>query len=396
MMKRVAINLAVLASGLVAGLLLLELGLRLLGFGTREMMADPTIGYRFVPNAHYRRTLEGFSTGRFNSQGWRDVEHSEAKPSGTTRILVLGDSYVSAFQVPLDSTFHRRLERSLEKRALPGRRFEVIALGEDGNSTAAEYLTYEKWGVRYDPDVVAVLFILNDQADNWRESALDKARPFFVEDGDSLRLDASFADTPGFRRWQSHRWLKSHSVLLAQVQRSLALLHPPVRPPVDSTGKAEGGYYRTWNFDSRLPPDSIPAFRLTEKILARFARDVARDGRRFVVFVAGFAHQEDRRLLAECLRDPNFDPEKPQRWLESLGARHGFEVVPLTPAFREASVRLGRPLWFGRHEHYGHWNSDGHAVAAHALEEYFARTLPGLEPRGLASAPGGGDLPRRR
>src|SRR5262249_13431477 len=74
-----------------------------------------------------------------------------------------------------------------------------------------------------------------------------------------------------------------------------------------------------------------------------------------------------------------FDPEKPLRWLASVGARHGFEVVPLTPAFRAASVRLDRPLWFGTLGHYGHWNSGGHAVAAQALEEYFTRTQPGLD-----------------
>jgi hypothetical protein len=149
--------------------------------------------------------------------------------------------------------------------------------------------------------------------------------------------------------------------------------------PADPTGQPEDGYYRTWNFDSRLPPDSIEAFRVTEKILARFAGDVARDGRRFVLVVAGFANQEDRRLLAEDSRNPYFDPEKPLRWLTSVGARHGFEVLPLTPSFRAASLRLERPLWFGAHGHYGHWNSAGHAVAASVLEEYFARTLPGLD-----------------
>jgi hypothetical protein len=304
------------------------------------------------------------------------VEHTLAKPPGTTRILILGDSYVAAFQVPLDSTFYRRLDRGLTARALPGRRFEVIAQGQDGNGTAAECLTYQRWGARYDPDLVAVLFILNDQADNWRPAALDKGRPFFVEEGDSLRLDLSFAGTP---RPDPLRWLKSHSVLNATLHRALQALRPPVRPPVDPTGQPEDGYYRTWNFDSRLPADSIPAFRVTEKILARFAGEVQRDGRRFVLVVAGFANQEDRQFLAQDSRNPYFDPEKPLRWLQSVGRRHGFEVVLLTPAFRAASIRLDRPLWFGKLGHYGHWNSDGHAVTAQVLEDYFARSLAGLD-----------------
>jgi hypothetical protein len=377
-MNRIAGNLLAFVLGLLGGALLLEAVLRIAGFNASEIVLDPTIGYRFVPHARYRHTQEGFSTGRFNADGWRDVEHTVAKPAGTTRILFVGDSYVAAFQVPLDSTFFRRLERGLRARALPGRRFEVLAEGQDGNGTASEYLTYRHWGARYDPDVVAVLFILNDQADNWRPAALDKARPFFVEEGDSLRLDLSFSGN-GAPRPDPLRWLKLHSVLWTTVRRALSALHPPVRPPVDATGRVEDGYYRTWNFDARVPADSIPAFRVTEKILARFAADVKRDGRRFVVVVAGFANQEDQRLLADESRSPDFDPEKPLRWLEGVGARHGFDVLLLTPGFRAASARLGRPLWFGTYGHYGHWNSDGHAVTAHVLEDYFARTLPGLD-----------------
>ena len=72
----------------------------------------------------------------------------------------------------------------------------------------------------------------------------------------------------------------------------------------------------------------------------------------------------------------HIDPEKTVRWLRSVGARHGFEVVPLSPAFRAASDSLDRPLWFGAYGHYGHWNATGHAVAARAMADYFAVTPP--------------------
>jgi hypothetical protein len=247
---------------------------------------------------------------------------------------------------------------------------------------------------------VAVLFVLNDPADNWKPVALEKSRPFFFDDGDSLRLDQSFARERGFRKSESFRWLKSHSALWSLGQRALAnlrvRLHPPRReqgPPSASrvptmpTERAEDGYYRDWNYDARLPADSIPAFSLTGKILARFADQVRRDHRRFIVFGSGFAFQEDRRLLAESRRDSNFDPEKPGRWLRSLGERHGFEVAPLTPAFRAASATLDRPLWFGAYGRYGHWNATGHAVAAAAMADYLARTLPGIDTTVTAPSP---------
>lgn len=386
-------------AGLAIGVLLLEGVLRLAGFTPNYIAADPTIGYRFFPHARYRWIAEGRSSGRINGDGWRDVEHAMPKPAGTTRILMLGDSFTAAFQVPLDSTFHRRLERGLNARAPAGRRYEVIAMGEDGNGTTTEYLTYRAWGARYDPDVVAVLFILNDAADNWQPVALDQARPFFVADGDSLRLDRSFADTPGYRKYERWRWIKAHSVLWGLAHRALGVwqnrAHAPAtgtaaataaHEPALPTTPAADGYYRDWNFDARIPADSIPAFRLTAQILGRFAGDVRRDGRRFVVFAAGFAFQEDRRLLAESRRDPNFDPEKTTRWLASVGARYGFEVVPLSPAFRAASIALDRPLWFGAYGRYGHWNATGHAVAARAMEDYFAHAADST--RSAAGVPG--------
>ena len=393
-------NLAVMAFGLILGFLLLEGGVRLAGFRPPSSKADRVLGHRYKANTAYMHVgEEGRSHGRFNAAGWRDAGHAEAKPPGTTRILILGDSYVSAFQVPLDSTFHRRLEQRLNDRALPGHRFEVVALGQDGNGTASEWLTYRDWGARYAPDVVAVAFVQNDPADNWMPVALDKQRPFLVEDGDSLRLDTSFTEDPGFRKWERGNFLRDHSALWAAASSAAAKLRSRKLPPRMIGGEVQDGYYRAWNFDRRVLPDTLTPFRITEKIYARFARDVAADGRRFVAFHVGFAqqeHQPNRDSLAAA--DPNFDENKSARWLMSVGERNGFPVVPLSPAFRAASIAAnGRPLWFGNGSLFGHWNSEGHSVTAEAMARYFARTLPGLDTTGTAPAdvPGLAELEAR-
>jgi hypothetical protein len=385
-LKGLLANLAAMAFGLVLGLLALEFGLRLAGFRPPSSHADAVVGTRFTPGARYHHVgEEGSSEGRFNSAGWRDAEHAEAAAPGTTRILFLGDSFVSAFQVPLDSTFHRRLEAELNARALPGHRFEVIALGQDGNGTTAEFLTYKTWGVRYRPDVVAVLFIQNDPGDNSRESALDKQRPFFVEDGDSLRLDDSFTQSPAFRRAARPNWVREHFALWTVLRTTVERLRAK-NPPRSGNNDIQGGYYSSWNFAKHPPADSIPAFRLTGKIYERFAREVAADGPRFVVFESAFAQQEDQKLLAANRADPNFDANKAARWLMSVGARDGFPVIPLSPAYRAASIRYARPLWFGHDSTFGHWNVLGHRVAADAMARYFARTLPGLDTTGTTPA----------
>ena len=231
----------------------------------------------------------------------------------------------------------------------------------------------------YDPDVVAVLFVLNDWADNSAGMWQGLQRPYFVEDGDSLRLDTTFVDTPAFRSTERASTWKQTSSLLTLVARLRGEMQARLRPDSAEAGlTGERGWYYVWNFDVSPPADSIPAFRLTARILERFAREVQRDGRRFVVFVSGASEIEDRELLARREHDPSFDPDKAPRWLAAMGARDGYEVVLLLPDFRAASAAGGR-LWHGTVEGYGHWNSAGHAVAAEAMRRYFESRPTGLE-----------------
>jgi hypothetical protein len=390
-LRRLLGNLAVLLASLAFSILLAEVGLRLAGYHPSLVSPDHTIGSHYRPGARYRWTGEGFSQGRINAAGWRDRDYPERKPPGTTRILFCGDSYVAALEVPLDSTFHKRLERALNADAGPAHRFEVMGIGRGGLGTAQEYLAYRRWGAPYDPDVVAVLFVLNDWADNWAPMWQGMQRPYFVEDGDSLRLDTSFVNAPQFRSTERLApWKQASSlVTLAALMRGQmrAQLHPD-SAEAGLTGKH--GWYGVWNFNVSPPADSIPAFALTARILARFAHEVEGDGRRFVVFLSGAAEIEAQALLARRANDPTFDRDKAMRWLIAAGAREGFEVVPLSADFRQASA-AGRELWNRRGEMgYGHWNAAGHAVAAEVMRRYFEPRvlgLPGGSPSPGAAAP---------
>src|SRR5947209_6847739 len=104
--RRLLLKLLTLLIGVVVALVLLEIGLRVVGYSSPELYeTDETLGYRLIPEMSGWYTREGRSWVEINSDGFRDVEHSIEKPPDTYRIAVIGDSYVEALQVNRDEMF---------------------------------------------------------------------------------------------------------------------------------------------------------------------------------------------------------------------------------------------------------------------------------------------------
>ncbi len=135
---------------------------------TEPLPNSPRV-YRLRPGSVARRS--GISV-RINSGGFRDREYPRTKPPGVFRILLLGDSFTMGLGVPAESTYAKRLERSL---AAPPVRALVSAAGRDsvetlnfgvgGYNTLQERLFLEEIGFGYAPDLVVVGVNLNDVYD---------------------------------------------------------------------------------------------------------------------------------------------------------------------------------------------------------------------------------------
>jgi hypothetical protein len=156
--------------GILAAILFLEIGLHLLDFdslkvwnsrtiqGRQIYYADPQIGWRLKPNVKTSWiTKEGYEVPiETNSHGLRDREHAYVKDPGVYRILLLGDSFVEALQLPLADIFPTTLETCLSERL--GRPVEVVNAGTTAYSVGDKYLYYMNEGYKYDPDFVLVGF----------------------------------------------------------------------------------------------------------------------------------------------------------------------------------------------------------------------------------------------
>jgi lysophospholipase L1-like esterase len=144
-----------------------EVGLRMAGYDPIGRLSkgrhlflrpssNPDLRYELVPGA------EGQAWRRFikiNAHGFRDREYALAKPPGTYRALVIGDSVTFAGALAVDRRFTEVLETRIQAE---GRRVEVLNLGVGGYDTLNEVAFLEQVGLAFDPDLVIVAFCIND------------------------------------------------------------------------------------------------------------------------------------------------------------------------------------------------------------------------------------------
>lgn len=103
---------------------------------------------------------------RFNRFGMRDsLERQLTKPTGTQRVLCLGDSLTLAWGVREEQSWPRLLEQELasHRPSPPGAPIEVVNAGGTATSYLDEYaLALEHRHGRFQPDLVLVTLCLND------------------------------------------------------------------------------------------------------------------------------------------------------------------------------------------------------------------------------------------
>ena len=143
---------------------------------SRKWQKDAILHHAHIPNAKYTLTAadrkEFKQLVTYNSKGLHDYEYDYKKPNNIARILVFGDSFVEAVQVKKEENFCKLIEKKLNAGDLP-ENFEVLNMGVSSYSPILEYLYLKNEGLKYDPDMIVVLFFMNDVYEDliYKESA---------------------------------------------------------------------------------------------------------------------------------------------------------------------------------------------------------------------------------
>lgn len=156
---------------------------------------------RYHPDLTFKHTsIDGQWQFQINNRGFRDADdYDYEKPAGVTRVLALGDSHTSGYEVRQEQTFAELIEDLLRAKGVDA---QSLNAGVSGFSTAEELVFLENEGIKYDPDFVVVGFYANDFEDNIKSSL------FRLEDGQLIIDDPEH--TPGIR---THRLIASNFAL---------------------------------------------------------------------------------------------------------------------------------------------------------------------------------------
>jgi len=325
----------------------LELLTRLFLVSPSNVVPDPTLGSKYAPNSTVliETPDAGFLRVSFNEFGFNDGPL--APGDHRRRILVLGDSYVEAFQLPRTQNF-----LGIMGRDRPDLRF--VNGARSGLDPVTESLMLEKLAPLIRPARVIILVNSGDPAD-------------MLADGITVRrctgtqgiCDYTLRPIPPLHRSRLAGLLSGRSALLTYLLRRF-------QQPIDTQ----------WaHLRGRLSPNARPgaatrapgayAAKDFEPLLALVFRRIAQRYGLIVVAVPDLQFESAGRSAAA-------DGGAFEKRVGAAALKAGAVFFDAGPALMSAYARSGQPPngFAFRRPGTGHLNAEGHAAVAHGLERY--------------------------
>lgn len=295
---------------------------------------------------------------RLNSLGFHDMEHEAGPQPDRFRIAVVGDSFVEALQVSREEHFARILEKRFSSDS--SKPVEVLCFGVRGFGQVKELSLHQRALREFHPDLVINFFFgFNDVLDHGPNLSIH---------GDQLQDRWAVAFSPSRYRYLPLQYSQvlMACMVYARDRRNSLLQRRGVLAVYWKNGTDEaweGGWRAT--FDAVLEMQ-----KLCQRQRAGFSvvhvpslLEVAgmREGRRHEPIPAGGVRPPGR--------DVEWDLRYPSARMGEFCSSQGITYLDLSPDF------VGHPgsLYFPDD---GHWNAEGHRVAAHALYEFLRERIP--------------------
>ncbi len=395
-------RLGLLLVSILVTLGLAEVALRIAGVSYPNFYRpDPDLGWTLTPGASGWWKKEGKAFVRINADGERDVPHPLAKPPGTYRIAILGDSCTESLQVPVEATFWARLPAELARCPLAsaGKGRKVETLNSRGlrlrHGPGASRAPHPGVEVPARSGPPRLLHGKRRAQQLPPPGAGPAAASTSSSRGDGWCSTMPSATPPGYRARQT----VAARVLYAAFNHS-ALLQ--VGKMAKSASDGLVGAYKAKRVTTQVieelgldnavysPPgnaDWQAAWAVTEALLREMGEETRAHGARFAVVTLTDGIQVDpdlkkRQAFAHQLGIA--DLFYPDLRIRKTAEAAAIPVLNLAPPLADYAARTGHFLhgFPNTRPGEGHWNAEGHREAARVLGRWLCGAgLPDGSPR---------------
>ena len=341
-------------------------------------------GWQMKPNMdgtfQYRTIMSHVTT---NSKGLRDKEYNYEKPENTKRVLILGDSMMNALSVNDDQTTDAVLENYLNQHTTST---EVINSGIFGWGTAQEYSFLKLEGLKYEPDVVAMFFVINDIVENYDIAGRKKCSALYYtldESGELVQhkveeskeeLDQQKAESLKKGGTMSRfKLFLENSAFFTELKTRISYVRPLQDAFVALGLRKEDKIIPSMIqvYHSSFNDDFPQHWALTEKLIREAAKEAKNANAEFLlVQIPTLAVYDEEYLRAALYASHNedelnnFDFGKVTKEFERIAASDdNIDFIDLTPKF-EASKESTTFYPVDQH-----WNKKGHELAVEAIRD---------------------------
>jgi len=312
------------------------------------------------------RPFKYFSNYRLNSKGLRTKEYSEFKALGTTRIVILGDSFAYASGgIPNEKLWINQVEKKLRLKSK--RNIELINMGVPGVGPRFELRLWQLEGIKLKPDLVILAFFIGNDILEINRKSLEGKQVF------GLLMDKSVL----FRIIHNLIIYKKHGhkfkFLISErpdsKRKKKKRPYDPNRPSMSKERFMEIESSRLAICEKSKLRKFNKLFEIVKKIILEIHRGVIQTGSDFLLVLIPDEFQVNDPLFSRIVEFKggsrnDYDIDRPQRMLANFCMSKNIKYVDLLPTFikewRHDSLYKLRNT---------HWNIKGNTLAAELISQ---------------------------
>lgn len=317
---------------------------------------DEELGWEFIPNKKGTIVYEGGinQTIQINNDGYRDTPFEDKDKA--SKIMVVGDSFVSNISVEDDAVFTQVLEQQLDNTS-------VYNFGVNGYGQVQEYLILKEWLPKIQPNAIVVfIYLRNDFTDNSNKTPWLYPRPTVAFDTD-VPIQIIPPPTTYKEKEVLPFYYKSH--LYRLVKKSIATIKSKSKNDIDAYTPPE-----VYTCQSPLSEEAKILYETMQQLLLAI-NHYGEESNIPVTFVLApsMVQVEDDLWKQVQEYDPSITLQNdlPNETLLAFAKANQIEMIDLLPALQEAQ-RKGIKMYNTIEQH---WTEEGNKVVAEVLTNYF-------------------------